>query len=335
VTRVPDQPPVIESVPENLHRPLWSVMIPVYNCSAFLPHTLTSVLQQAPSPNEMQIEVVDDCSTDADVEKLVREIGKGRISYYRQPQNVGSVRNFETCLNRSTGRLIHLLHGDDLVKPGFYAKMQSLFQQYPQAGAAFCNYDFIDDNNKYLYTNFQEGATDGILENFLYIMAERCATQYASITVKREVYENLGGFYGRFYGEDWEMWARIARDYPVAYTPEILAQYRMHSSNISSIRFRNGENFNDIRGVLEEINTFFPPEKRELVKKRGLRNYARYALGNSEYIWHVSRDKKTVYSQVRGALRMWKDRQIIFKAAKMYLKVWLHPFRKLIGNVKY
>ena len=116
----------IPPVPES-DRPLWSVMIPVYNCAAYLPETLRSVLQQAPGPDEMQIEVIDDHSTDADVEKLVKEIGRGRIAYCRQPQNVGSVRNFETCLNRSTGHIIHLLHGDDKVRPGFYEKMFSLF----------------------------------------------------------------------------------------------------------------------------------------------------------------------------------------------------------------
>jgi len=30
------------------------------------------------------------------------------------------------------------------------------------------------------------------------------------MVVKREVYEKLGGFYGVEYGEDWEMWVRIA-----------------------------------------------------------------------------------------------------------------------------
>ena len=28
--------------------------------------------------------------------------------------------------------------------------------------------------------------------------------------------------------EDWEMWVRIAAHYDVAYTPEILAEYRLH-----------------------------------------------------------------------------------------------------------
>jgi glycosyltransferase involved in cell wall biosynthesis len=310
-------------------------MIPVYNCSEFLPDTLRSVLLQAPGPDIMQIEVIDDCSTDADVEKLVNEAGGGRVQYYRQPENVGSVRNFETCLNRSAGRIIHLLHGDDKVKPGFYAKMLSLLKRFPHAGAVFCNYAFIDDENNFLHNNLQEASEAGVLENFLEVMAERCATQYVSIAVKREVYEQLGGFYGRIYGEDWEMWARIAKNYPVVYTPEVLAGYRIHRSNISSTRFRNGKNFEDIRGALAQINTYLPPARRSIMKRKGLRNYARYALGNSEYIWHVSRDKKTVYSQIKGALRMHTDRKTLGKAAKMYLKIWLHPFRKLIGNVKY
>jgi glycosyltransferase involved in cell wall biosynthesis len=310
-------------------------MIPVYNCAAYLPQTLRSVLQQDPGTHLMQIEVVDDCSTDANIEKLVNEIGRGRVLYYRQPKNAGSLRNFETCLNRATGQRIHLLHGDDKVKAGFYAKIDALFEKFPAAVAAFSNYNFIDHENNFLYTNLQEGLKDGILENFLYIMAERCATQYVGTVVKREVYERTGGFCGVEYGEDWEMWARIAKDHPVAYTPDILAQYRVHTQNISSGRFRTGQNFDDIKKVIERVNSYLPPEKRGIMKRKAYRNYARYALGNSEYIWHVSRDKQTVYKQVKGALNMYTDAGLLGKAAKMYLKIWLHPLRKLVGNVKH
>ena len=335
MSRIPAEPPIIQAVPANTNRPLWSVMIPVYNCAAYLPQTLRSVLQQDPGADQMQIEVVDDCSTDANVEKLVNEIGRGRVLYYRQHQNVGSLRNFETCLNRATGHRIHLLHGDDKVRQGFYAKMDALFDQFPQAMAAFCNYIFVDQENNFLYGNSPESDKDGILENFLLIMAERCATQYVATVVKREVYESNGGFCGVEYGEDWEMWGRIAKDHPVAYTPEVLAEYRVHGNNISSGRFRTGQNFEDIRKVLARINTYLPQEMRSIMKRKGYREYARYALGNSERIWHVSRDRQTTYTQVKGALRMYTDAQLLMKAAKMYLKILLHPVRKLVGNVKH
>jgi cellulose synthase/poly-beta-1,6-N-acetylglucosamine synthase-like glycosyltransferase len=59
--------PVIGSLPEeSCLRPFWSVMIPAYRPDAgYLRQALESVLQQAPGPEQMQIEVVDDCSSDA------------------------------------------------------------------------------------------------------------------------------------------------------------------------------------------------------------------------------------------------------------------------------
>ncbi|HVE60698.1 MAG TPA: glycosyltransferase, partial [Chitinophagaceae bacterium] len=102
--RTPNSPPIIKPLAAGTARPLWSVMIPAYNCIAFLEKTLESVLIQDYGDDNMQIEVVDDCSTDGNIEELVQKISKGRVGYFRQNTNVGSLRNFETCLNRSKGR---------------------------------------------------------------------------------------------------------------------------------------------------------------------------------------------------------------------------------------
>lgn len=128
----PDRiPPVLCGTP----RPLWSVMIPAYNCANYLRETLASVLAQDPGPDVMQIEVVDDCSTKDDPAAVVEELGRGRVVFYQQPKNVGNTRNYQTCLERSRGKLIHLLHGDDCVRDGFYSKMQRAFEN-PDIGAS-------------------------------------------------------------------------------------------------------------------------------------------------------------------------------------------------------
>src|SRR5438128_483601 len=104
----------------SMPRPLWSVMIPTFHCARFLRQTLESVLSQDPGPDVMQIEVIDDCSTQDDPESVVRAVAGERVHFFRQPKNVGHTRNFETCLQRARGYLVHLLHGDDAVLPGFY-----------------------------------------------------------------------------------------------------------------------------------------------------------------------------------------------------------------------
>jgi cellulose synthase/poly-beta-1,6-N-acetylglucosamine synthase-like glycosyltransferase len=71
--------PPIAPVPEGTPRPFWSVMIPAYNCDEYLRRTLASVLEQDPGPGDMQIEVVDDCSTQGDPAAVVREVGRGRL----------------------------------------------------------------------------------------------------------------------------------------------------------------------------------------------------------------------------------------------------------------
>src|SRR5690242_19953848 len=111
----------VAPVGDGLVRPLWSIMIPTFNNAGHLRAALRSVLAQDAGPEVMQIEVVDDASDD-DTSKVVQETGQGRVSYYRQDRNVGHIANFQSCLRRSTGRLVHLLHGDDAVLPGFYQK---------------------------------------------------------------------------------------------------------------------------------------------------------------------------------------------------------------------
>src|SRR5215208_3279685 len=106
--RVPIRP-----VAEGVDRPRWSVMITTYHCADYLRESLGSVLAQDPGPHLMQIEVVDDHSTNDDPEGVVREVGGGRVSFFRQPENVGHSRNFAACLERARGELVHLLHGDD------------------------------------------------------------------------------------------------------------------------------------------------------------------------------------------------------------------------------
>jgi len=323
--RIPESPPQIKPITDGEPRPLWSVMIPAYNCSTYLVETLNSVLLQDPGSELMQIEVVDDGSTDADVEDLVRTIGKGRVSYFRQPINVGSLRNFETCINRSRGKYIHLLHGDDRVKPGYYAGIQNLFDKHPDAGAAFSAWEYIDSDGKFSHHSRIEMAESGILENWLYKLAEHPRLQYATITVKREVYEALGSFYMVHYGEDWEMWARIAKSYPTAYVPEYLAEYREHKTSITWASYQTGQNFKDIAKVTAQIVSYLPKLDQRKMLRLAHKNYVYWTLNETFNMWTVNKNNQMAYSQMKMILRFYKDKYVLKRVAILLAYMWMNP----------
>ncbi|MDR9898734.1 glycosyltransferase [Aetokthonos hydrillicola Thurmond2011] len=246
-------------ISEGVHRPLWSVMIPTYNCAGYLKETLASVLAQDPGPEIMQIEVVDDHSTKDEPEAVVRELAGDRVSFYRQPENVGHVKNFNTCLQRTRGKLIHLLHGDDCVREGFYRKMQQGFDKQPEIGAAFCRHIFMDETGHWQYLSKILQPQSGALNNWLEKIVVKQYVQTPSIVVRRNVYEDLGGFDQRLlWYEDWEMWVRIAANYPVWYEVEPLAIYRLHSGSSTGKMVRTGENIRDVRRGLEIVRSYLP-----------------------------------------------------------------------------
>lgn len=268
-------------VADGVVRPLWSVMIPTYNCAHYLRATLESVLCQDPGPEVMQIDVVDDCSTKDDPEQVVHDMGKGRVDFYRQKQNVGHARNFETCLQRSKGRLVHLLHGDDAVLDGFYLTMQRPFSENPKMGAAFCRNVKIDGDGLWISLSPLVEKQSGTIPDMLERLAVRQRIQTPAMVVRREVYEALGGFDRRLsWTEDWEMWARIAAHYPIWHEVELLALYRDHAGSSTGRHMLSGENVRDVRRSTNIINSYLPKDRQQRPAK-AREQYAIYALKNA------------------------------------------------------
>lgn len=316
----------IPPVPERTVRPHWSVMIPTYNCAKYLRETLTQVLAQDPGPELMQIEVVDDHSTVDDPAAVVEEVGRGRVGFYRQPENVGHTKNFETCLKRSRGRLIHLLHGDDYVRVGFYRKMERAFEEKPEIGAAFCRQIFMDEYSHWQSISPLEQMNSSILDNWLERLAVEQRIMTPSIVVRRDVYEKLGGFDNRLIcSEDWEMWVRIAAHYPIWYEVEPLAVYRMHSISNTGRHVRTGGDIHYTRRAIEMFKTYLPEKISTEVSKRAKETYALSAL-DTAYLMLLKRDMPAVIAQTREALQCSRSSKILRRMVQLLAwgsAIWL------------
>lgn len=258
---------VIEPV-DSKERPIWSVVIPTFNCASYLKETLESVLVQYPGPEKMEIIVVDDHSIKDDPGKVVEEFGHGRVKFIRQSTNVGKSKNYEAGLKASRGFYIHLLHGDDTVNNGFYSKIEELFNRFRDAGAAFCQCNYIDANGKIIQQTGIEIPEDGIIPNWIEKIATWQRIQPPSIVFKREVYENVGGYdYRLKYMEDWEFYVRCSLLYRFLFSPEILANYRIFESSSSQQSIISGKRLHIVKDTINIIDSYLPDYVLKSIKK--------------------------------------------------------------------
>jgi hypothetical protein len=166
---------------------------------------------------------------------------------------------------------VHILHGDDTVRAGFYDAIERLFDTYEEAGAAFCRYISMDGDGRWETIGEPEPDGRGILGGWLERIALGQRLQTPCMVVRRLVYEQLGGFDARLtHCEDWEMWTRIAASFQVAYEPEPLAVYRVHSKSSSDRSLSTGENIVDLRRAIEINRACLPPELADDITARAL-----------------------------------------------------------------
>jgi hypothetical protein len=268
---------------ESPDRPFWSVMIPTYNGEPHLADAIVSVLDQDPGPELMQIEVVDDCSTEGDTEAVTQRLGAGRVTYHRQPRNVGHTANFNTCIRRARGEVVHILHDDDHVRPGFYARLEGPLRQHPEVGAAFTRTIYADADGRWHSFSPVERPTAGVLEGWLERIASGQRTTTPAMVVRRATYETLGGFDETLRAEDWEMWVRIATRFPVWFEPEPLAIYRMERPNSltgvvqGSARLAQ-DMLLDTDIVESYLSTYLEPERAAATILKARKMYARWAV---------------------------------------------------------
>ena len=253
---------------DDIDRPLWSVIIPTYNCANYLKETLRSVLAQDPGEASMEIIVVDDHSTKDDPEAVVKENGQGRVQFIRQEKNVGKVKNYEAGLTISKGTYIHQLHGDDFVYDGFYREMEAIFNESPIAGAAFCRTNYIDSQSRITGVTGMIQDKEGIVPVILEKLYTKQYIQTPSMVVKREVYETIGCFDRRLNCmEDWEMWTRIANNYPIAVSNKVLAAYRSHEENATNNTFKDGTALKTHQLICDLVDGYIEPGIKQKFSK--------------------------------------------------------------------
>jgi glycosyltransferase involved in cell wall biosynthesis len=223
-----------------------SVVIPAYNAAEHLGEALESVRAQGPLVGE--VIVVDDGSTDAtpDVARAYRE-----VRYVRQPQTgPSSARNRGIALAES--RWIAFLDADDLWLPGKLETQLSALAAFPEAGWSFSALWFLglspgDPRADHVYepprlrewAGRQPDAHGTAAGKVWDLLVEGNFVDTCSVVVRAGALHEAGGFdESMHYGEDWDLWLRLARRWPAVYVRRPTARYRQHRASLSGTGVR-------------------------------------------------------------------------------------------------
>jgi GT2 family glycosyltransferase len=241
----------------------------VHNCADYLARALPEVVSQLADRDDAEIIVVDDASSD-NPKQVVDQLGRGRVRYRPNPGHLGAVGTFNRCLALATGELVHLLHGDDAVLPGFYAAMEQALAE-PTVVAAVCRVRDVDGHNRPLYATRSYRKGTGVWTNALEAFAVSNRVRAPGIVVRRAAYERVGGYRSDLpHAADWDMWTRLAAHGPIVFVDDVLAIYRRHNTSDSWPRIRTGANVRERVTAIGVVSVYVAPNRQALITRKAL-----------------------------------------------------------------
>jgi glycosyltransferase involved in cell wall biosynthesis len=212
--------------------PLLTVLIDTYNYGHFVEEALASVLAQEFPPDQREILVVDDGSTDDTAERL-KKYGDA-IRYFRKP-NGGQASAFNFGFAEARGEIIATMDADDLWMPQKLRHVCETFAKNPEAGLVYHRaYMWRRGHAVQVDSHFSE-ISGRIPENRVsllrYPMVATSCLAFRRSTLKKllPIPEALRS------QADAYLTALVIFVAPVAALPEFLAKYRIHGGNLFHI----------------------------------------------------------------------------------------------------
>jgi glycosyltransferase involved in cell wall biosynthesis len=249
---IPSTPPV-----EDLaQRALVSVIIPCYNHAHFLGEAITSAISQ--TYPHIEIIVVDDGSTD-DTAQIAK--AHPNIRYVRQ-NNFGLSRARNAGLSYSTGNYIVFLDADDCLFPDAIDRGVSAL-----ASRSDCALTFGLSVNAGIRQGMQELSRD---QNYDYkeLLQRNFIWNPGSVLYRRWVFTEIGEFdEANSPAADYDLYLRVARQFPILCHHQPVVQYRKHGANMS----------NNARLMLASVLTVLKKQRSHVEGSQELR--AAYDMG--------------------------------------------------------
>lgn len=241
-----------------------TVVIPNFNCKAYLPKCLDSVLCQLPENGE--VIVVDDGSTDGSLEWLqAKQLVTPALRIVHQ-SNQGVVNARNKAIQQAKGNWIAFLDADDYWYQNKLAMQLDYMQRYQGCVLSFTNYDHVNEQYEYIIDCFgywSEVNIPNTLNNYtalldpLNTLLKTNLVGTSTVIARKDALIETGLFDPQLKSaSDWDMWLKLAQLGHVAYTSSACVGYLMRAGSITSNRLNRLQAMSEI--VLRTQSTAKP-----------------------------------------------------------------------------
>lgn len=198
-----------------------SIIIPTYNCAAYLDECLESVFHQ--TRRDFEVIVVDDGSTDETPSVLAR--WQGRVRCLALPTNGGIANARNTALGVARGEFIALLDADDTWSPTKLEKQMQVLEQSPRAGLVCSDFAIREICGDLRPSFFARSGGYASGRVFPYLV-RNCFVFTSTVILRRSILHRTGNFDAGLNFDDYSMWLKVAHYADIVVVPEVLASKR-------------------------------------------------------------------------------------------------------------
>jgi glycosyltransferase involved in cell wall biosynthesis len=200
-----------------------AVVIPCFNQAHYLAEAIESALAQALSP--LEIVVVDDGSEDNSHEVAGRYEQVRRLR--QRNSGVAAARN--AGLRATSGDRVVFLDADDRLLPTALEVGAAALERRPQVAFVSGASRDIGDDGAVLPGKRQPLVTQ---DHYLRLLEDCFIWSGSSIVYRRTALEAVGGFDESLSaGDDYDLYLRLARRFPVFCHETVVTEYRRHGTN--------------------------------------------------------------------------------------------------------
>ncbi|KAF0202277.1 MAG: Glycosyltransferase [Bacteroidetes bacterium] len=202
-------------------KPMVSVLMTTYNREKFLAIAVDSVL--ASTYENLELIIVDDQSKDKSYEIALDYAEKdSRVKAFRNEKNLGDYPNRNKAASHASGKYLKYVDADDMIYPTGLEVMVSAMEKYPEAGWGLSS---LPQDSKQMYPFVLSGREAYLRHYFQEKLFHKAPL---SAIFRKETFDKVGGFTGKRYLGDFEMWHILANHFPVVLMPQGVAWYRVH-----------------------------------------------------------------------------------------------------------